>query len=178
MPHLRVRALSLLLVAVLAGCTGSTSGPSLTPSVISSSSSPTPVLSDSQKAANDVVVRYRALIDQLRQQYKPDISQLLEVSRGDAYDKWGYTLQEDFVNGWHQIGVAVVTIRSTDPGSSARQWFVSGCLDVTKLDVVDKAGKTTLQHPGGINHIIYAVDQDTTTSRWYVTSETFDGAPC
>ena len=142
------------------------------------SASPTPTLSEGQMAANDTVVKYRALIDQLRAQYKPDISQLLTVSRGAAYDKWGYTLQEDFVNGYHQTGVAVITIRSTDPGASARQWLVSGCLDVTKLDVVDKSGKTTLQHPGGINHVTYSVDQDPTTLKWYVTNETFDGGTC
>ncbi len=129
-------------------------------------------------AANDTVIKYRALVDQLRQQYMPDVSQLLAFSRGAAYDKWGYTLQEDFVNGWHQTGVAVITIKSTEPGGSARQWLVSGCLDVTRLDVVDKAGQSTLEHTGGINHIVYTVDQDPTTLRWYVTDETFDGAAC
>jgi len=72
----------------------------------------------------------------------------------------------------------VLTIKSTDPGNSPRQWLVSGCLDVTKLDIVDKSGKTTLEHPGGINHIVYAVDQDPTTFTWYVTNETFDGGTC
>ena len=179
MPHHRAPLAALLvLAAALAGCTGGTHVPSPSPSVVSSSASPTPTLSEAQTAANDVVVEYRALIDQLRQQYKPDVSQLLAVSRGAAYDKWGYILQEDFVNGWRQTGVAVIAIKSTGQGTSARQWLVSGCLDVTKLDVVDKSGKTTLEHPGGINHIIYTVDQDTTTSRWYVTNETFDGATC
>jgi hypothetical protein len=72
----------------------------------------------------------------------------------------------------------VITIKSTEPGGSARQWLVSGCLDVTRLDVVDKAGQSTLEHTGGINHIVYTVDQDPTTLRWYVTDETFDGAAC
>jgi hypothetical protein len=174
----RFVALLVLAAAVLAGCTGSTSASFPTPTMSATSASPTPTLSEGQKAANDTVVKYRALIDQLRAQYKPDISQLLTVSRGAAYDKWGYTLQEDFVNGYHQTGVAVITIQSTDPGASAQQWLVSGCLDVTKLDVVDRSGKTTLEHPGGVNHIIYSVDQDPTTLRWYVTNETFDGGTC
>ena len=151
----RFVALLVLAAAVLAGCTGSTSASFPTPTMSATSASPTPTLPEGQKAANDTVVKYRALIDQLRAQYKPDISQLLTVSRGAAYDKWGYTLQEDFVNGYHQTGVAVVTITSTDPGTSAKQWLISGCLDVTRLDIVDKNGNTTMTHPGGINRVAY-----------------------
>ena len=175
MPHPRAPLVVFLLAAALAGCTGSTSAPSLTPSAVASSASPTPMLPEGQKAANDTVVKYRALIDELRSQSMPDISRLLTVSRGAAYDKWGYTLQEDFVNGYHQTGVAVVTINSTDPGTSAKQWLVSGCLDVTKVDIVDKNGKTTMAHPGGINKVTYTVDQDPTTLGWYVTNETGGG---
>ena len=125
-----------------------------------------------------MVLRYRTLIDQLRQQYKPDSTQILSVARDDAYDKWSRVLQDDFVNGWHQTGVATLTIKSTNPGKSALQWLVAACLDVTKVDIVDKAGKTTLDHPGGINHIVYTVDQDANSLKWYVMNETFDGATC
>jgi hypothetical protein len=168
----------LLLAVALAGCTGSTSTPSPTPSVVASTTSPTPTLSEGQKAANDTVIKYRALIDELRSQDMPDSARLATVARDSAYEKWTRVLQDDFVNGYHQTGVAVITIRSTDPGASARQWLVSGCLDVTKLDVVDKSGKTTLEHPGGTNHVTYSVDQDPTTLRWYVMNETFDGGTC
>jgi len=174
----RFAALLVLAAAVLAGCTGSTSTPSPTPSVVASTTSPTPTLSEGQKAANDTVIKYRALIDELRSQDMPDSARLATVARDSAYEKWTRVLQDDFVNGYHQTGVAVITIRSTDPGASARQWLVSGCLDVTKLDVVDKSGKTTLEHPGGTNHVTYSVDQDPTTLRWYVMNETFDGGTC
>jgi hypothetical protein len=174
----RFAALLVLAAAVLAGCTPSTSVSSPTPAVSVTTASPTPTLSEGQKAANDVVVKYRALIDQLRAQDMPDSARLATVARDSAYEKWTRVLQDDFVSGYHQTGVAAITIKSTDPGASARQWLVSGCLDVTKLDVVDKAGKTTLEHPGGINHAIFVVDQDPTTLRWYVTNETFDGGSC
>jgi len=168
----------LVLAAALAGCTGSTSTLSPTPTASVSSASPTPTLSEGQKAADDVVVKYRALIDELRSQDMPDSARLATVARDSAYEKWTRVLQDDFVNGYHQTGVALITIGSTDRGASAQQWLVSGCLDVTKLDVVDKSGKTTLEHPGGTNHVIYSVDQDPTTLRWYVTNETFDGGTC
>lgn len=178
MLHCRAPIAVLLLAVALAGCTGSTSTPSPTPSVVASTTSPTPTLSEGQKAANDTVIKYRALIDELRSQDMPDSARLATVARDSAYEKWTRVLQDDFVNGYHQTGVAVITIRSTDPGASARQWLVSGCLDVTKLDVVDKSGKTTLEHPGGTNHVTYSVDQDPTTLRWYVMNETFDGGTC
>jgi hypothetical protein len=176
LPHFRVRLAALLALAVLAGCTGSASTPSPSPSNSASSASPTPTLSEGQKAANDLVVKYRALIDQLRQQYKPDLTPLMDLSSDAAYEKWRYTIQEDFVNGWHQTGVAILTIRSTDPGRSAQQWLVSACLDVTKVDVVDKQGKTTLAHPGGINRVTYSVEQQPSNLKWYVTDETGGGA--
>ena len=176
MPHVRVHLVALLLATALAGCTGSTSSPSPSPSVVPSSASPTPTLSEGQKAVNDLVIKYRAIIDQLRQQYKPDLTPLIEVSSDAAYEKWRYTIQEDFVNGWHQTGAAVVTIRSTDPGSSPQQWLVSTCLDVTKVDIVDKDGKTTLAHPGGKNRVTYSVDQQPSNLKWYVTAETGGGS--
>jgi hypothetical protein len=166
----------LLLAAALAGCTGSASGPSPSPTVSVTTASPTSTLSEGQKAANDTVVKYRALIDELRAQYKPDLIPLLEVSGGAAYEKWRYTIQEDFVNGYHQTGVAALTINSTDPGASVQQWLVSGCLEVTRVDIVDKNGKTTMAHPGGINKVTYTVDQDPKSLRWYVTNETGGGA--
>ena len=176
MPHRRAPLVVLLLAATLAGCTGSTSGPSPSPTVSASSPSTTPTLSDGQKAANDTVVKYRAIIDQLRAQYKPDLAPLIEVSSDAAYEKWRYTIQEDFVNGWHQTGVAALTIRSTDPGATSQQWLVSTCLDVTKVDIVDKEGKTTLAHPGGINSVKYTVERQQTNLKWYVTNETGGGA--
>lgn len=178
MPHPLVRTLALLLLPVLAACTGSTSAPIFRPSIVTTSTIHTPTLSEGQQAANDVVVRFRRLVDVLRSQDMPDSSQLAAVARDSAYEKWTQVLQDDFVNGYHQTGWAVMTIQSIDPGISSRQWLVSGCLDVTNLDIVDKAGTTTLAHPGGINHVIYGVDQDERTLRWYVTSETFDGVPC
>ncbi len=178
MPHSLVRVLALLLLPVLAACTGSTSTPIVTASIALTSATPTPSISEGQKAANDVVGRFRILVDELRSQDMPDSSRLATVARDSAYEKWTQLLQDDFVNGYHQTGLAVMTIHSTDPGVSSRQWLVSGCLDVTHLDIVDKTGTTTLQHPGGINHVVYSVDQDANTLRWYVTTETFDGVPC
>jgi hypothetical protein len=172
----RFAALLVLAAAVLTGCTGSTSASFPTPTMSATSASPTPTLSEGQKAANGTVVKYRALIDELRAQYKPDLIPLLEVSGGAAYEKWRYTIQEDFVNGYHQTGVAVLTINSTDPGTSVQQWLVSGCLDVTRVDIVDKNGKTTMAHPGGINKVTYTVDQDPKSLRWYVTNEAGGGA--
>ena len=170
------RFAALLLAATLAGCTGSTSTPSPTPSVVASTTSPTPTLSEGQKAANDTVVKYRALIDELRSQAMPDISRLLSVSRGDAYDQWGYTIQDDFRNGEHQTGTSSVSITATEPGQNARQWVVSACVDFTKVDIVDKNGKSVLRSPAIKEQVTYTVDQDTTSPSWFVTREVLGSA--
>ena len=175
MLHCRAPIAVLLLAAALAGCTGSTSTPSPTPSVVSSSASPTPTLSEGQKAANDTVAKYRALIDQLRQQTPADSSKLLAYARGNAYEKWRLVLQDDAVNDHHQVGATAFTARSTDPGASTLQWRVAGCLDGTRADIVDKAGKSIVTEPPTPRLMVYTVDQDTSTLRWYVTGDEATG---
>jgi hypothetical protein len=118
-----------------------------------------------------VVVKYRALIDELRSQDMPDISRLLAVSRGDAYDQWGYTIQDDFRNGEHQVGTTTIRIASTAPGANPREWIVSGCLDMTRSDIVDKKGKSVLTSPAGKISVTYTVDQEVSDLAWYVTKE-------
>jgi hypothetical protein len=167
----------LLLAIALAGCTGSPTGPTPSPSVVSSSASPTPTLTEGQKAANEVVVKYRALIDELRSQSTPDISRLLSVASGDAYEKWGFTIQDDFRNGQRQLGVTTILITTTEPGTGSRQWIVNGCLDMSKADIVDKNGKSVLTSLAGRSAVTYTVDQLGANSSWYVTHEEVK-APC
>jgi len=167
----RFAALLVLAAAVLAGCTPSTSASSPTPTVSVSTASPTPTLSEGQKAANDTVTKYRAIIDQLRAQYKPDLAPLIEVSSDAAYEKWRYTIQDDFVNGHHQTGNSSVSILSTDPGTTAQEWIVSACVDFSKVDIVDKAGKSVMPTPGGRERVAYTVDRVSTNPHWYVTKE-------
>ena len=161
----------LLLAAALAGCTSSTAGPSPTPTAVVSSASPSPTLSEGQRAANDVVVKYRALIDELRQQYKPDVSALLAVAGKDAYEKWRYTLQDDFASGVHQTGTSSVSTLRTEAGSSSGQWIVAACVDFTKVDIVNKDGQSVMTAPGARQQVTYTVDQDSTTLAWYVANE-------
>ena len=172
----RFAVLLVLASAVLGGCTPSTSASSPTPAVSVTSAPPTPTLSDGQKAANYTVVKYRALIDELRQQYKPDVARLSTLSRGAAYEKWRYTLQDDFVNGYHQVGTTSVAIVTTDPGATSQQWIVNGCLDTSQTDIVDKYGKTTLTTPEGKVKVVYTVDQDATSLSWFVTKDEVKGS--
>lgn len=170
LPQARLRLAALLLAAVLAGCTGSTSSPTPSPSAPISSSSPTPTLSDGPKAANDTVVKYRALIDELRSQDMPDVSRLLSVATGDAYEKWRFTIQDDFKNGQHQVGLTTFSSRSTSVGTTAREWIVSGCLDMSKADIVDKNGRSVMTEPPGKNTVVYTVDEESDQA-WYVSRE-------
>ena len=171
----RFAVLLVLAAVVLGGCTPSTSASSPTPAVSVTSASPTPTLSEGQKAANDTVVKYRALIDQLRQQTPADSSKLLTYARGNAYEKWRLVLQDDSVNGYRQVGVTVFTVRSTDPGNNASQWRVTGCLNGSHADVVDKNGKSIVTDTPTPHLVVYTLDQDSSTLRWYVTGDEATG---
>jgi hypothetical protein len=173
----RFAVLLVLAAVVLGGCTPSTSASSPTPAVSVTTASPTPTLSEGQKAASDTVVKYRALIDELRSQGMPDISRLATLARDDAYVKWGRILQNDFQTGYHQVGVTALVITSTDPGAGASQWLVTGCLDMSKADMIDKNGKSGLATPAGKQQVKYAVDQDPKSLSWYVTKDDA-GASC
>jgi hypothetical protein len=176
LPHHRAPLAALLvLAAALAGCTGGPHAPSQTPTPVATSARPTPTLSDGQRAANDVVVRYRALIDELRQQTPADSSKLLAYARGSAYEKWRLVLQDDAINEHRQVGVTSFSPGSTEPGGSTLQWLVKGCLDGTKADVVDSAGKSVVTDQPTPRLVLYTVDQDTSTLRWYVTGDEANG---
>lgn len=171
----RTRVLLAVLICALTvgACTSPTPPLSVTPSASVSSASPTPTpdLSGTRKDAADTVVKYRALIDELRQQYKPDVSRLATVARGSAYEKWRFTLQDDFVNGYHQTGTTSVNVLATGSGSFAYQWVITACLDMTRGDIVDKNGKTTLTERPGKKTVIYTVEEDTKLAQWFVMAE-------
>ena len=172
----RTRVLLAVLIGALAlgACTSPTPTPplSVTPSAVSSASPiPTPDLSGTRKDAADTVVKYRALIDELRQQYKPDVSRLATLARGKAYEKWSFTLQDDFVNGYHQTGTTSVVVLETGSGPLAYQWLITACLDMTRADIVDKNGKTTLTERPGKKTVIYTVEEDTKLAQWFVMAE-------
>ncbi len=170
-------ALVLLGVLTLGACAPSTSVPKTPSPSASTTSSTTPSLdfSGTKKDAADKVVAYRALIDELRQQYKPDSSKLATLARGSAYDSWTYTLQDDFVKGHRQTGTASVAIISVGSGPTAADWNVTGCVDYSAVDIVDKNGKSVMTAAPGKDLTLFTVTQDQNNKKWYVTTDEVKG---
>jgi hypothetical protein len=159
----------------LTGCAGSTT-PTRTPSAtVSISASPTPSLTESQKAANDTVIKYRALIDELRQQETPDTARVATIARASAYENALSTLIDDFRNGHRQVGLSILTILSTDPGVGSGEWKVTGCLDLSKVDILDKSGKSIRTDTQNRYLSTFTVDQDPQNHSWYVMSDEANG---
>jgi len=59
----------------------------------------------------------------------------------------------------------------TEAGSSSGQWIVTACVDFTKVDIVNKDGKSVMTARGAKQQVTYTVDQDPTTLAWYVANE-------
>ena len=158
----RAVSTAALLLAV-AGCSGDGHDPaasgSPTPSspstTAAASSTPTPP-SNSQvasDAASEVVRRYFAVVDHLRKRSASPLSGLSMVATSAQRSAMATLLGRERQQGRHQTGgtkIAVLKVQSvnldnSDPSAGRVPTVqVDVCVDVSDVDIVDKAGKSTV----------------------------------
>ena len=67
-------------------------------------------------------------------------------------------------------------MQGTAPGSDARQWIVTLCIDSSGVDVVDATGTSVVDKSAPSRSTgIYTVTQDPTMFGWFVTSYEVSG---
>ena len=172
---LRLAATGLVVVLALGGCSGEQNAPSaapVSPSVATPtmSSTPTPSPATAQeRAAVDAVLAYIRVVDKLGIDPTSDIDELNTVATGDALAQMQYILLNYRKDGWHQVGEQVPTFVSSTPGSTASEWTISMCVDVSAVDVLDADGNS-VKNPDSEPRLL--VDYDTVESaaagQWYV----------
>lgn len=173
--HLGAVVLALGLLAV--GCTKSdplqpTPPPSTAGQPTSSSPSPTPTVPASEAAAIARGRAYVAMVDKLRSNPKANLDQLSTVARGKAADNWRRILLNDRSAAHRQTGTTKLSLLSAKVGTSDQQWVVTMCLDVSDVDILDRNGQSIVakNRPDRVRDVL-TVDQDTTSSQWYVAQD-------
>jgi hypothetical protein len=150
--------------------------PSTAAQPTSSSPSATPKIRPTEAAAIARAQGYVAVLDKLSSNPKATLDELSTVARGKAVDKWRQIIFDDRSAGRRQTGSTKLTLLSAKAGSSDQQWVVTMCLDVSGVDVVDRDGKSVVSkdRPDRVRDVL-TVDQDTSSSKWYVTQDKVTG---
>lgn len=175
--RLRLGAIVLALGLLAFGCTKTepqqpTPPPSTAAQPTSSSPSPTLTVPASEAAAIARGRAYVAMVDKLRSNPKANLDQLSTVARGKAADNWRRILLNDRSAGHRQTGTTKLSLLSAKAGTSDQQWVVTMCLDVSEVDILDRNGKSVVakNRPDRVRDVL-TVDQDTSSSQWYVTQD-------
>ncbi|MGL5827187.1 MAG: hypothetical protein ACRCYU_20575 [Nocardioides sp.] len=176
--RLAVIAALAVTVGALGAC--NSSGPGASPTPTPSSPSPTKTKSQAEldaAAAGEAVVQFWKVVDVVGADPKSKIEDLNNVARGDVNLQWTKNLFDRRVRGERFIGHTSVEVLSSTPAKAARTHEVGVCLDVSKLNIVDKSGKSIV--PANRQPRIgykYQVVQDAATEKWYVSTEGAQGS--
>ena len=176
-PGARIVLTGVLAALVLAGCgtPNQATSPSPTPAQSTATStpsqSPTPTLSSDEQAAVDTAEAALALYDRLAADPMADVGELTTVARDSAYLTWSSWLRDYRSNGWVGHGAQSSTLQSTDPGSDARQWIVTLCVDNSQTDMVDRDGNSVVNRDAPPRTVgVYTLMQDPSMFGWFVTA--------
>lgn len=146
-------AATLAVAAITATSACTAKDPKPTPStaspVISTATTPTPSstsLSPAEKDAKDAaltIARFWGVLDELATDPKTSLDELARVSRDASINTWRQLLTRHRVQQLKQSGKTVVGQPSAKP-ISASSFEVVACIDVSKVSLVDKAGKSVV----------------------------------
>ncbi len=153
---------------VKASPTETPSTPSTSPSTPSSTSA-TPTESPEQKdahAAQQAVVAFMTTVDGLESDQRLSLSKLTSVSRDESATVRRQLVSRHRMLQLNQLGTTVIEQKGVDKAPKGR-WQVSACLDVTKVNLVDKAGKSVVK-PGRPNRVQYQYLVEKDAQKFYV----------
>lgn len=138
-----------------------------------STPSPTPTPSTaSEQAAVDAVVSYLLVLDKLGSDPESDLSELNTVATGQALAQWQHDLMQYRIEGWRKVGEQVPAFVGSAPGSSASQWLVAMCIDISQVDLLDAAG-TSVKSQDSPPRVLteFQVDHQIANDIWYVSTD-------
>lgn len=155
--------------------TSTTSTPTSTTSATSSPTSLTPAEKD-LKSAEETIGRYWGVLDELAADPKKSLNQVATVARDQAAIQARNTLGTYQAKGWTLVGRTIVD-SPTATTKDGETFAVSACIDVSKVNIVDKAGKSVVR-PGRPDRQQYPYTVVKAPQGFFVTVDTLKGKPC
>lgn len=176
-----ILAAGVVATALLAGCsTAGATDPSGSPSAGATTSATTlatPTLTSPKVQAEQAVVRFWKVRDEIARNPSEGVTKLAGVARGQALDLHRRILNTQATRGWKQVGNTVVTPIAAAPTATARKYTVTACVDVSKVDVVDGAGKSQVR-PGRPERSAYDYTVERDGKQWFVVEDLLKGRSC
>ncbi|WP_270888888.1 hypothetical protein [Pedococcus sp. 5OH_020] len=179
-------AVSLAAVVLTSACndpkppattltTGTTSAATSTTSTTSTPTPLTPAEKDI-KSAEQTIGRYWKVLDELAADPKKSLNLVATVARDQAANQSRIELGTLQAHGWKQIGQSVVQ-SSTATTKDGKTFAVTACIDLSKVNVIDKAGKSVVK-PGRPDRQQYTYTVVKAPQGFFVTIDTLKGKPC
>lgn len=183
----RTRVIAIALVALLgtSGCTGDNTSrdPDATsaepissaPTTPGSTTPPPPTVplspaEENLESAKVSVVDFTAVTDELATDPSKSLNKLTTVSRDQTATVWRQLLSQARQRGLQQIGATEVA-DATAKYRGKNSYAVTACIDVSKVNVVDKDGKSVVDanRPDRVEYH-YTVEK-ASDGRWYVIKD-------
>jgi hypothetical protein len=176
--------LALAAITATSACATNDPKPSLSSATSATSSDTTPKASatsvslaeqDSKDAAR-TITRFWAVLDELASDPQKSLDKLAAVSRDQAIAQWRSNLTTYRRSGWKQVGDS--TVLSAEAQSvDGKNFVVKACIDVSKANVVDRAGKSVIA-AGRQDRMEYSYKVQMAPEGFFVTEDKLKGHPC
>ena len=176
--------LAVSCLVLVTACGDGGSPPAASPTTANSTtpsptSVPTRTLSPAEKdlkSANDAVSKFWSVTAELASDPYLSLGKLAAVASDQAIYQWRSILTGDRVKQLKQIGKATI-VSSEAKATSENTFDVTACIDVSKVNVVDKNGKSVVA-AGRLPRVQYTYKVAKIPSGFFVTKDTLKGKPC
>jgi hypothetical protein len=178
--------LAVSCLVLVAACGGSGSSPAVSTTARSSAttsatSAPTQTLSPAEKdlnSAKDAVSKFVSVTDALGSDSYLSLGKLSTVATpsGKAIAHWRFVLTSRRVKQWKQVGKTSI-FSSQAKATSGKSFDVTACLDLSKVNLVDKAGKSVVA-AGRLPRVQYTYKVTKIPLGFFVDDDTVGGQAC
>jgi hypothetical protein len=110
------------------------------------------------------------MLDRLSADPRSSLTDIFTVARGQVADQYIQNITQYRVDRVHQVGSVSVEPLSAERQTKRNQYKVAACLDVSRADIVDKNGKSTISSKRA-PRIQYAYEVLRDAGKWYVIEE-------
>jgi hypothetical protein len=178
-------AVALAAITATSACTANDPKPtpSTTTAITSTTTAPTPSstsLSPAEQDAKDAaqtITRFWGVLDALASDQKKSLDGLATVSRDQAIAQWRSNLTSYRRSGWKQVGDSTVLSADAQAIGDKSNFTVTACIDVSKANVVDAAGKSVIA-AGRQDRMRYTYKVQKASGGFFVTEDLLKGRPC